>query len=430
MVAQAHDELNYVRIVSPTPHERPVPVAPVPISRAPSRLRLYGIVGSLVVLLTLWMWLFYAEGAFRGGPNGQSFGADYAMFITAARLIQAGDNPYDHTRLYNSERTYLNSQGIPILKKSAIVRVGNPPLLFFAMQPLTRFPFQASAWGWMVALYLLSGIAFVALLKSMGWKRLALPAFIFLAMPQSVFGAFYGNTVVLVFTGLCFALAFARRYPYLAGLCLTVAWLKPPTALPIALLIVLFHVEQRRRVATGFGVATVALMGIMLATCGVQSLPHWLHGLADYSADMGLSPDVASFAGMYVRSVPHSLRLVIEGFSLSVALIFTALAWHRYRSVSRVPPLAVGWLWVLWFLATPYAHFYDEVLLAFPLLLLAGIDGRWIVRSRPALAIFLALLSLVVISAAPFNVQLLWLPLVAIMLCLFTAAREPRYLAA
>jgi hypothetical protein len=37
--------------------------------------------------------------------------------------------------------------------------------------------------------------------------------------------------------------------------------------------------------------------------------------------------------------------------------------------------------------------------------------------------------SLLLVSASPFGIQLLWLPLVVTMLCLYNAARSPKYVA-
>src|ERR1700716_66363 len=91
------------------------------------RIKTYATLAPLVVLLILWLWLFRAEGAFKGGPNGESFGADFAMFYTAAQITTGGGNPYDPRLLYATERTFMAQQHLKITDKEAIVRVGNPP---------------------------------------------------------------------------------------------------------------------------------------------------------------------------------------------------------------------------------------------------------------------------------------------------------------
>jgi hypothetical protein len=395
-------------------------------------MRAFKIFAPLVVLLVLWVWVFQAEGAFKGGPAGKAFDADFAMFFGAARVLETGGNPYDHALLYRTEKAYLAQQHLPILNNKAIVRVGNPPLFFWLLSPLTHFPFQPVAWIWSVFLYLVTVAGFVALLKYFGWlarfsPKLVIPLVMFVLAPQVVFGPFYGNGVGLAFAAIAFALVLGERYPIAAGALLSVAWLKPPPCLPIVLLLFLFHFRDRRRALIGFVGATAVLAALMIGVTGPERIPQWLHGLSGYSADINTSPDIASFSGIYVRLLPHHFRLFAQICSLSVAIILTTLAWHRYRS-SRVPFLAVAWLWVFWFLAAPYAHFFDEILLAAPVLALLGAGGRWATSREAVWGVYCAMGSLLLLSAAPFNVQFLWLPLAVLMLCLFVAARKPERL--
>jgi alpha-1,2-mannosyltransferase len=390
----------------------------------------YKVLGPLFILLLLWVWLFAAEGAFDRGPNGQAFEADFAMFISAASVMEHGGNPYDHTLLYRTERTLLARQHLPILANASVVRVGNPPLFFWLLRPFLAFPFQPVALAWLVLLYGLVAAAFLTLLRSMGWRHRWLPTAMFLLMPQVLFGPFYGNVICLVFVALAFALANLDSRPVLAGALMSIAWMKPPVALPVVLILLVFHAANRRRVIGGFLGATGFFLGLTIAATGWQTFVAWLHGLVGYSEDVGNLPDVASFAGLYVRSVPHDVRLSIEAFSIAVAIILTTLAWHRYGRSGTVPMRTVGWLWALWFLATPYAHFFDEIMLVFPILALVGRDGAFASRKFGASAIYLGFASLLVISAAPGGFQLLWLPLVAIMLCLYLDGRPTRLILA
>lgn len=379
-----------------------------------------------MVLLVLWLWLFIQEGALRGGPSGKAFGADYAMFVTAAQVLADGGNPYDHALLYRTERSTLVSQHLSILKAKSTVRVGNPPLLFWAMRPLVGLPFQPTALAWILFLCAATAGGFLALLHYMGWQTWLVPVTAFMLVPQVVMGPFYGNVVSIEFAAISFALLTMRRYPLLSGALLSVAWLKPATALPITLLICLFHTHDRRRVVIGFVGTSMILLLFTIGVLGWDRLTQWVIGLLGYSRDIGISPDMASFAGLYIRTVPHVLRPGIEVLGVCIALISTALVWRRYRRC-QAPVLAVAWLWFLWFLATPFAHFYDEVLLTVPLLALVGRNGTWIARSEAAWGLYLVLGSLLLISVAPHGIQLLWLPLLAATLCLYLASRSPRY---
>ncbi|MBV9280999.1 MAG: DUF2029 domain-containing protein [Chloroflexi bacterium] len=381
----------------------------------------------LFILLLLWLWLFKAEGAFAGGPNGKSFEADFAMFLTAAQIMKDGGNPYDHDLLYTTERRLLQRQGLPITRQRAIVRVGNPPLLFWALEPLTGFPFQRVALAWLACMYLLSFTGFLACLRYLGWKRWLVPSLIFLLMPQVVFGPYYGNIVCLVFAGLGCALALLHRRPFLAGMLLSLTLIKPQVALPIVGLLVLFHPARRRSLLAGFGAATTGLLALTVLATGWHRMLFWLHALVGYSNDLRQSPDVASLAGLYVRLTGGAGRSALQLLCLVAAVALTAHIWRTRRGDGQMPILSVSVLWLAWFLATPYAHFFDEVLLTVPLLALVGRDANRLTWRPPAVALYLMFFSLTVISATPFNVQLLPLPLVGILICLIVAERNPAY---
>ncbi len=87
------------------------------VSRQRHRRHLYRALGPLFILLVLWIDLFAAEGAFKSGPNGKTFGADWAMFMGAAGMMRQGQNPYAHTALYRAEKQLLARQRLPNLKQ-------------------------------------------------------------------------------------------------------------------------------------------------------------------------------------------------------------------------------------------------------------------------------------------------------------------------
>jgi len=120
------------------------------------------------------------------------------------------------------------------------------------LRPIDAFPFQAIAIAWMLLTYVLVGFVFWALLRHFGWRRRCLPTFIFLATPAVSLGIFYGNMIGLAFAAIAGAFPLLRRYPFLAGVVLSVSMLKPQVALPIAALIVLFQAPYKGRVIAGF----------------------------------------------------------------------------------------------------------------------------------------------------------------------------------
>jgi len=397
------------------------------VSRRRRRRHLYKVLGPLFILLILWVDLFAAEGAFKGGPNGKTFGADWAMFMGAAGMMRQGQNPYAHSALYRAEKQLLSRQRLPILKHQETVRVGNPPLFFWALEPLPSRPFQPVALAGILVLYLLSIAGFIAALYRFGWKRYTLAALCFILMPQVVLGMFDGNVIGLVFAGIGLSLALAPRYPALAGAVLSVAWLKPPVALPIVLLIAAFHVARPARLVAGFSLISASLFGLTLLTTGWSSVVNWIAGLVGYSQDMRTQPDVASLAGLYVRWMPSVGRSALEALSLGLAIAITAVYWYRVRRNAPLDFARDAWLWVVWMLATPYAHFYDEMILAIPIAALLGRHGHKLNRRLPVLALYLMFFSLLVLSWTPFQVYLLPLPLAGVAACMLMVEHHPKY---
>lgn len=369
-----------------------------------------------IFLLVLWLLIFQSVGAFHTGPNGKTFGADFAMFDTAARLLCAGENPYDHTLLYRNENSWLQPQGLPVTgpKRSSVVRVGNPPLMFWALEPVSSLPFEPVAYAWIVSLALVALAGFLLSAAYLGWRPSILAAAIFAAMPQIFLGAYYGNVPALPFAGLAGALVLSRRSPYLAGTLLALVWVKPQVGLPMAILILLFAPPYRLRMAASFGVTSLCLLLLTIIVTGPDTFNHWIHALAGYSHDLGGQPDLTSLSGLYARWASAPLRLGLETAFLAVAAVLTLWVWWPLRRAKQIPFPSYAWLWVVWFLATPYAHFYDEIVLTLPILFLLRGNGVKVTQWRPMTTLYLLLFSLLLFGTTPLNMFWLWLPLLPV----------------
>ncbi|MCA1596794.1 MAG: DUF2029 domain-containing protein [Chloroflexi bacterium] len=389
----------------------------------PSRARLLGPWGPFIPLalfLVLWVWLFGAEGAVSGGPNGTAFGADFAMFDAASQVLASGHNPYNRDRLYAYEQHMLSLQNVPITRNRPIVRVGNPPLFFWALGPLAALRFQFASLLWSFGLLAISVAACLGALRVAGVRRLFLPTAVCALMPQTVLAAFYGNPAGIVLAGLVGCLLVMNRFPVLAGACLVTAWLKPQVGLPAVLLILLFHVSRPRMTSAGLIVATAlgAAVGIMTSGFGVWRA--WLSGMLSYSRDVATTPDLASLSGLYVRNVPGAERTILEALLLLAAFALTILA-AKDRRGAGLPVQRMAWLWFVWFLATPYAHFFDELLLVVPIAALLSPQALGPRSGLSLWIVYLAALSLLVLSWAPGGVQLLSIPVAAVLACAWLA---------
>lgn len=384
------------------------------------------VIAAYAVLLLLWLWLYAAEGVFQGGPSGRVVAADFAMFVAGSRALQHGQNPYDQATLYHTERSWLARQHLPLTRYHAAIRVGNPPLFFWSLQPLADLPFPPVAYGWLAFLALLTVAGLLAVLRFLGWQALLLPAILFVATPATFIGLVQGNVTPVLLAALGGALVLMPRHPRLAGLLLLLTWLKPPVGLPLAGLIVLFTPPRRVEALATFIVGSVLLLVATLLATGPESLLHWAAGLVSYSNHLAIEPNLASLAGLYARWAPGAVRLSLDGLLLAAALALTFAAWWPRRAMREIPFERVAWLWYVWFLASPYTHFYDEALLAAPTFLLLGRDGRALTHPAALTTLFVLLFSLLLISPAPFRLSLLSLPLLLVTWFLWRRSRPSK----
>jgi hypothetical protein len=356
------------------------------------------------------------------GPSGAGYGSDFAVFYEAAKVQASGSNPYNDALLWQRERADFAAAGLQLPHDRALVRVGNPPLFFWVLRPLAALPFRAAGVLWTAAMYLLSVVGFVVLLRFLGWRRWALVSGIFLATPQVVLGAFYGDLIGIIFAAICVSLAVGRRYPGPAGTLLSVAWLKPHIALPAVLLICLFHTQDWRRLALGFSAASVLLAAAMFGLVGSQGIHEWIVGLTGWTHSIKGQPEIASAAGLYYLWSPPVLRTILSMLLVVGALAATLATRHRLRS--RLPdPLAVAWLWALWLVCAPYAHINDGMVLAFPVLVLLGRNGSRSLQ-LPSLLVIYLLISCIVLNSVPgvpVNFEALKLSAVGVILAVVAA---------
>jgi Glycosyltransferase family 87 len=390
------------------------------------RARLYLIVVPLGAFLFAWIWaVSSATVAYNPGPNGAGLGFDFAVYYSAAHVLERGGNPYDRHSLYRVEYSFLHSHRLPISPEKSLIRVGEPPIFFWALEPLTRLPFQTAAVLWMLAMYAFSAIGFVAALRYCGWNRVLLPLLILLVVPQTVDEVYYANDVAIIVAALGLCLLLLKKQPAIAGALLALAWLKPQVALPVVVLIILFHPQAQRRLALGFGLATTLLaLATGIATRWNIYL-QWFAGLAGWSHDLAAQQNIASLGGLYLHWASPGARLVLEVAVLLAAAAATGALWWRQRHAASSSLALFACLWAVWFLASPYAHFYDEPLLAVPVLVLLGRNARRISDWLPALTLYALMLSIFFVGrhmpVSPF-----WIPVALLALGLALRLRRGR----
>jgi hypothetical protein len=157
---------------------------------------------------------------------------------------------------------------------------------------------------------------------------------------------------------------------------------------------------------------------------GPVSVAEWLRSFVTFSNSVGSQGELSSLAGLYYEWAPPAVRLLFTACTLAAAAVITWLAWRRLRPELPVPLASTGWLWGIWFLATPYAHFNDEIVLIIPVLALLGRDGASLLRPASILTLYLLLFSVIPYDLAPPHVQVVCIPLIAVTVCLLWGARK------
>jgi Glycosyltransferase family 87 len=386
----------------------------------------YLVLGPLCALLIAWLWtIFLVVSTYNRGPNGAGMGNDFAIYYAAAHVLDGGGNPYDHRLLYRAERDVMRHQGLPTTQESGIVLAGNPPLFFWALRPLASLPFQQAATVWLLSMYGLSALGFLALLRYFHWTGWLVPLCLFMAMPQVVLDAYDGNVIALALAAAGCAMALIRRHPLAAGAAWSLVLIKPQITLPLTLLVTLFHAPQRTRFLSGVAGCLAFLFVLTILTTGFGSLIAWFKAGLSFSDATAVEPKLAGLVGLYAEWAPTNLRLGFETLGVMIASLATFGIWLRTRGAETADWTHVGWLWFVWLLATPFAHFYDEIILAIPVLGVMGANGWRVIQPVPTMLLYLLFASVFLLRWVPHSTQLLWLPLLVVCVLLFRSMLKP-----
>jgi Glycosyltransferase family 87 len=322
-------------------------------------------------------------------PHDGGLGHDFSSFYAAGLTLRHGHDPYSWAQLGATE-AHLRSIGDP-RQPMGFNPYANPPLFAWAMAAFTVLPQRPAYVIWLAAMAvaMLGSVALLASSYGMGRRGWAL--LVFAVTPAPVIGYFLGQQTPLLLVALVAALAALRRdRPALAGVLLTVGWIKPHLIFPIALVLVaMLGWREARRLLAGFLCAS-AVFGLAswLAT-GEALFMAWVRDLNLYGHTLDtVQPDLSSLAGIYLSVVGRPWSAYIGAAIVGAWLLFAAVLVGKARRAGLVPA-DDAWLRLValaltsWLLATPYAHPADLVLLApvLPVLLerrLEGLADAWV----------------------------------------------------
>jgi hypothetical protein len=318
-------------------------------------------IGAIVVLLV----------TSRGGidRSGYLIGTDFLGFWTSGRMLQTGANPYDVAAHTAAQRTFLFRPGVH-------TAFFYPPPFLPVCWPLGLFGYFPALALWLTA----TGAAYVTAARA--WLRrmdIARPVLLlFAGFPPVLLLIEHGQTTFLVAALLGFGLLLVPERPWLAGVLLGLAVIKPQLGLlvPVALLL------TREWPTITAATASAALLCLLSTLAfGPQIWPDWLHvsQVAQTTMERGLVPHAkmqSPFAAAMLLGAPPRLAYAVQtATTLAVAAAVAWTSWRRGNERGFDLPLAALVLAGAP-LATPFLLDYDLVLLAFPLIWLAAQPTR------------------------------------------------------
>lgn len=319
-----------------------------------SRARGYLVLLALVNLGTLAFLLLTATGGVD--RNGFLIGTDFISFWTSGRMLVAGENVYDTLAHVTAQREFYTLPG-------EYTAFFYPPNFLLFVWPLGLIPYFPALAAWL----LVTGGAWLASMRA--WFRalgLKGPGVVLIAaFPPVIVTLTHGQTAFLVGALLGAGLLLVRDRPWLAGLLIGLATIKPQFGLlvPVALL----ASGQWRTIASA-GAAALGLAGAAALIFGPQVWADWLAitqtaGSATDSGSIGFAKMVSLFAGLRLIGVPSETAMVVQaGVTLALAAAVAVTSWRCQFSAGLAALVLAGAP-----LATPFVLDYDMVLTAFPL---------------------------------------------------------------
>jgi len=324
------------------------------------------------------------------GPRFNALGADWVIFLAAARAFFTGDLAHIYQQLWITDAT--NSQfGNWLSSPLPFPLFPYPPVFLLLVLPFAKLPV---AWS-----LLLSQLAQFAVL-AWALRRLAPDkSYLFLLLavllcPSASNNVLAGSNAVLVTALIVGGFALMDSTPFLAGALLGVVIFKPQffPLLPLALM----ALQQGRALggmiasATLLVLASVALFGAALWQDWINVYLHPQMVAGVNGTDWGHSWDESVSTCVALLGAPHWLATAAQMLAASFAIVSV---WWAFQTRH---PWRLAILLCAAVLASPHVSNYD--------LLMPGVAALLLVRALPGEARPLALiLPLAVWMAALYN---------------------------
>lgn len=346
-----------------------------------TRLRVVAVSATMLVLVVGVSVAQFSQARDNILPGGATIGGDYVAFYAAAHALREGDAAAIYDLPAFEEK--LHEHGPP--KDRFGLAWQYPPTYFFLVAPLAFLGFIPGYIAWTGG----TAAAYFATMRAAGFRGLFL--LVILAAPSTFHAAITGQNGFLTAALIAIAALYADKRPVIAGLAAALLTVKPQLGLllPVAYL------------AGGcwraFIVAALGAAGLALTSAFVFGTETWLAFLGAVpavsdrlaSGAMPLFKMTTPFAAARYAGLPVWAAMVFyAGFAVAAGGA-VALVWRRLREAELRAAMLVAGV----FLVAPYGFYYEMIVLALPIAILAkrGLARGWLPFEQAALTLAIAL---------------------------------------
>ena len=238
--------------------------------------------GFRIVTFSILLILAFSFLVFEVVKSSDSYGygsmgtGDFIQYWSSGQLFISGDNPYDCEKGGELQVKIGRVSDRPLIML-------NPPWVLIWIYPLLHLPFAKASLIWLVinlSLIFLSGAAIWYIINNQyAWRRILITPLFLLLFPPVFFSTLSGQISSLVLFGIVGFLFFITRdRPFLAGLFLALATIKPHIVYLLWVAVVYSMIKERNwRLFAGFNVmvgASVSILMILSPNCIFHYIEH------------------------------------------------------------------------------------------------------------------------------------------------------------
>jgi hypothetical protein len=333
---------------------------------------------ALILNLLVAVWLFSPQLS----PHR---GVDSRVFYAAGKVAASGGNPYDpavflpaQERIFDQPSGYQRTDDAYVYPHT----YANPPLFTAALRTAAVVPWPVFFWAGVALALGASLIAFELLLDVLRWRGRALPRLAFLLSAPVLIEAFFGNTSALLLLAWSVGLwLMSRDRPALGGVVLALCWIKPTVGLLVVGALLVAGPGRRVVAAAGFAAGSLLLLVASIAVTGTRPLIDWAHALTGYGLALtggsvgSFGENISGLAGvtsLLMGPLGRGAGIVVSALLLAGLLAWLLLTRSSATALRTDPQLRLALLMGMALGFSPYLHFNDLVLAAFPLLVIAS----------------------------------------------------------